>query len=729
MAFTLTNVPGFADLPDVLLDAEKFALGMNVARISGNAAFGMVRPEIFVGLYKDGEEVNLPISPIDGYAYSRNELLYAWGLYSSVDAGSGWKSGNGDLWFAAWKVEQATGKVSSVEYYRSSEGDVSANTAQTKDGVLVVFTIAQRQKDALVLSVPPAYVDQTNADLQTDHAVHTGVLKALNRNAKFSVVGSEIIYCGEFYNGQTVPRPVSPADGYIYEYNEVRFMHSWRWTTQGTSFQQPDLAFGQLNRMEASVGLTGAVTTNIIMAFDHLLSTAGWGRIAVFAFCTRAASPASNTGAATVSVGSHVKPWEWAINAAYDYGEHTGQAPVIVPLPLVAGQTVLIEATGGSVAVSDSRSAYNAAGDPGSVTGTSLNGHGKRYPTYYMPGSTLGLGGLCGAWTDAAGHVIEPLSVGLGNTFTAPAGATQLQLGINDDEPNDNRGGPFTVDVSLGGVGPEIVLSGADFAEIDPVFFFPGEELPASVMAQINSNIKEAVCRPEFFGPATYSNGATVPLPKSPIDDYQYSRDELIYIYDWATTAPETYVRFVTLSGNVNQATGYVSTDMWRQPVGHSPRQTHDGSLRVLVAAFRKSQAPALAPIETQPPDYTGSGGTFSSMSPSIVVRQAAGEATTLRMDAFDVLWTTGITSSYDARAFTIPDPGATPVVYYVTIYDPTQVGDSAGALTAYCETTSTRAKTAGYIFAGKIIATHAGGNNGGPGGTPGIDALLVVVG
>jgi hypothetical protein len=89
MAFKLTKIPGFADLPDRVLEAEQPALGMLISRISGNASFGMVRPEVFVGRYKDGETVNLPVSDVDGYTYQRSELMYVWGIYSTVNPGTG----------------------------------------------------------------------------------------------------------------------------------------------------------------------------------------------------------------------------------------------------------------------------------------------------------------------------------------------------------------------------------------------------------------------------------------------------------------------------------------------------------------------------------------------------------------------------------------------------------------------------------------------------------------
>ena len=75
---TLATVPGFVDLPDSLLAANKFAMGLFFQRILANAKFGIVRPEVFTAQYKHGDTVDLPTSPVDGYQYQRDELIYLW---------------------------------------------------------------------------------------------------------------------------------------------------------------------------------------------------------------------------------------------------------------------------------------------------------------------------------------------------------------------------------------------------------------------------------------------------------------------------------------------------------------------------------------------------------------------------------------------------------------------------------------------------------------------------
>jgi len=62
---------------------------------------------------------------------------------------------------------------------------------------------------------------------------------------------------------------------------------------------------------------------------------------------------------------------------------------------------------------------------------------------------TLGWGGLVGAFTDSTGAVIEPLAIGANaQPFIVPSGATQLQLGVDDNYYEDNGGSGFVVSVN-----------------------------------------------------------------------------------------------------------------------------------------------------------------------------------------------------------------------------------------------------------------------------------------
>jgi hypothetical protein len=87
--------------------------------------------------------------------------------------------------------------------------------------------------------------------------------------------------------------------------------------------------------------------------------------------------------------------------------------------------------------------------------------------------------------------------------------------------------------------------------------------------------------------------------------------------------------------------------------------------------------------------------------------------------------------ANYNARNFTIPDPGGTPTVYYVTIYDPAELGDegTGTALTPFCETSNAKVGQPGYTYMGFIQATDPTTdprNVAGPGGWPPPQTFLV---
>lgn len=285
----LNTQPGFFDQQDSSLAAGTFSLGFELAKISSNAALGMTRMEVFQGLYKSGDSVAPPISPVDGYQYQSNELAYLWAIYSTANPNTGWITGPMSLWYCGWKVDQETGLVTCDEWYRNT-----ADSGSSQDGVLQVFTVGMRQKASLMLSTPPVWTDLSPFEIGQDAPQAEGLMQALNGNSKFAVVGQECLYCGEFYNGQTVPAPTSPADGYAYSLaaGEVKFVWCWRWTTTQAAYTVPAwLPEMNLCTMKASVSSSsGAVTCAVGWSENdgnNYQVDPTTGRVAVFAFCTR----------------------------------------------------------------------------------------------------------------------------------------------------------------------------------------------------------------------------------------------------------------------------------------------------------------------------------------------------------------------------------------------------------------------------------------------------------
>jgi hypothetical protein len=150
MSLTLTAQPGFTELPDSTFDAGGPLTSASMKSLNADAKFGAVRNEQFWGYYRNGETVALPTSPIDGYEYSRAELLYSWSIYWTASAPSacngthtpstGATGGAGTFLQMRSNVDQSTGAVSTmVSYYKSSQTD-------TTDGILMVMIHAQRNR-------------------------------------------------------------------------------------------------------------------------------------------------------------------------------------------------------------------------------------------------------------------------------------------------------------------------------------------------------------------------------------------------------------------------------------------------------------------------------------------------------------------------------------------------------------------------------------------------------
>lgn len=463
----LNTQPGFNDQPDSALVAGNYAMGLQMAKISGNAALGMCRMEFFQDIYTNGETVDLPISPVDGYQYAMDELTFVWGVWSTANDSNGWITGPQALWYCAWDVDQETGLVSCTEWYRA---DGAAGVSN--DGHLQVFTIAQRQKQVLTAAATPGWTQLQVSTFVEDLAYSQSLLQSMNDDAKFAVLGQEAIYMGPFFNGETVPRPVSPADDYEYAYSEVTFLFSWLYTTYNADAEMVQLACPPYYTLAS---LNAAINPS--------------------------------TGVVTCAVG-------------------------------MMGQG------------------------------------GEGYTSY----NTLGV-------------------------ISVVALCQRARTGT-----------------------PAVVAD--QFAEIPNSLFYPGNDLPAGIGAQLWNNIQEAALTPEYFGPTLYALGATIPTPTSPIDGYAYQRSELTYLWEWGEMTPGPWApsggsnnRTALFSAQIDQATGvitntttvvgptteYTSLIVRLAPGGPYYYDTSYGHISVVVVGCRSAQQTELSGAGVTPPSDGGS--------------------------------------------------------------------------------------------------------------------------
>jgi hypothetical protein len=150
MPLSLQTQPGFTEVPDSAFDAGNPVTSANLKALNAGAKFAAVRNEQFVAEYKHGETVTLPVSPVDGYQYTREELRYSWSVKYTASASrdasgklqGGPTGGPGHLLFMSFDVNQQTGLVSCVVAYHK-DGGAQTNT---NDGILTVITHAQRNR-------------------------------------------------------------------------------------------------------------------------------------------------------------------------------------------------------------------------------------------------------------------------------------------------------------------------------------------------------------------------------------------------------------------------------------------------------------------------------------------------------------------------------------------------------------------------------------------------------
>jgi hypothetical protein len=169
-----------------------------------------------------------------------------------------------------------------------------------------------------------------------------------------------------------------------------------------------------------------------------------------------------------VTVDANATPWVISINPLYAFGSGTPLPPAVVnntDVPFAAGDHLainvldglvsafppdypLIDANGKVVMPGNDPNAY--VGPVNDSPGSSGNGFPSKFMGPYPP--DINLMELVGTFADSAGVIVgTPFFVGPSRTLVVPAGATRLQLGLNDDVFNDN-GGAFRVEVTVSNV-------------------------------------------------------------------------------------------------------------------------------------------------------------------------------------------------------------------------------------------------------------------------------------
>jgi hypothetical protein len=222
------------------------------------------------------------------------------------------------------------------------------------------------------------------------------------------------------------------------------------------------MAFGMVTPFPATAGQAGLAefygtgTFAIIALRSNLNPTTG-----VFSFTSapvysETGPPiiSSSGGPTTISTTVLGKqgPWDQSLNPGFDYGVHDNTAPAVVSIPSKPGGAVKVVYVSGLVDVlPESGFPYtNANGTPIFLTNNFIIPPCGKYPSFYMSPSSYPIyaSELVGTFANNGVIVGTPFALGNGPTsLMIPAGANQLQLGVDDNCYYDNVGS-WTLSVS-----------------------------------------------------------------------------------------------------------------------------------------------------------------------------------------------------------------------------------------------------------------------------------------
>ncbi|HEX5481384.1 MAG TPA: hypothetical protein VFZ08_02005 [Terriglobia bacterium] len=149
---TFSAVPGFFDLADSAIAGNQPLTDDSLQKISHNAKFAAVRCEmIYMGFYGSGDTVPVPVSPVDGYAYSRGECMFIPVFASSRQPAPGFIPGQ-DTFPALSNVDLGSGGLVVVPYVVDISDATGFITCQVffttggaqSQGTVKVYAVCQR---------------------------------------------------------------------------------------------------------------------------------------------------------------------------------------------------------------------------------------------------------------------------------------------------------------------------------------------------------------------------------------------------------------------------------------------------------------------------------------------------------------------------------------------------------------------------------------------------------
>lgn len=183
------------------------------------------------------------------------------------------------------------------------------------------------------------------------------------------------------------------------------------------------------------------------------------------------ATEGAPTTSQQLTIYGTAQPWvfvggEGSINVAYPFSTSGGPGTNPTSFQVTPGTLYTITYNSGTVSRDpEFYGFFNANGDPSNPGPGSSNSNG--WPGYWVEpigAGSCNAGSLVGAWADETGELVaNPFEVGNSWQGVAPAGASQLLLGVNDVTIFNDNVGSWTVTITSSGgyYTPSLVVSSA----------------------------------------------------------------------------------------------------------------------------------------------------------------------------------------------------------------------------------------------------------------------------
>jgi hypothetical protein len=157
---TFSSIPGFFDLADSAIVGGQPLTDDAISKISHNAKFAAVRTETFyLGFFQNGDVLPTPVSPVDGYVYSRAESLYFLILASTRQPAPGFVSGQ-KIFPTLASADVGSGNLVAAPYQLFFQGSTAPSPGQitiqmyfsasgaASQGLVAAYCLASRSSTA-----------------------------------------------------------------------------------------------------------------------------------------------------------------------------------------------------------------------------------------------------------------------------------------------------------------------------------------------------------------------------------------------------------------------------------------------------------------------------------------------------------------------------------------------------------------------------------------------------